>query len=124
MTVFDLNTMQPQAINELYSRTIATGQNLSVARLQVRKGATTQTHKHKHEEVIVLLQGAWTFHFPTGAVTLRPNQVLTIAPGVEHSSEVLEDVVAIDVCTPTREDWINQDDRTLHTDGDQFLWAV
>ena len=45
MTVFDLNKIQPQDINELYTRTIAQGQNLSVARLQVRKGATTQTHK-------------------------------------------------------------------------------
>jgi hypothetical protein len=37
---------------------------------------------------------------------------------MEHSSEVEEDVVAIDVCTTTREDWIRQKDRMLHTDED------
>jgi quercetin dioxygenase-like cupin family protein len=124
MKVFDLNALQPQNVSGLYQRTLAQGQNLSVARLNVRKGAITQPHSHKHEEIIVLLQGSWAFHFPGKDVTLQPNQVLTIAPGVEHSSEVLEDVVAIDVCTPTREDWIRQEDRTLHTDEDQFLWAV
>ena len=124
MQVFDLNAMQPQTVSELYQRTLAQGKNLSVARLSVRKGAITQRHSHKQEEVIVLLQGAWTFHFSNRDVTLHPNQVLAIAPGIEHSSEVLEDVVAIDVCTPTREDWIRQEDLDLHTDEDQFLWAV
>lgn len=124
MNVYDLNRMQPQSVNELYKRTIAQGEKVSVAKLVVRKGATTRRHRHPHEEVIVVLQGSWMFHLPEGDVTLRPNQVLTIAPGVEHASEVLEDVVALDICTPTREDWIKQEDLELHTDGDQFLWAV
>lgn len=124
MKVFDLNRIQPQAVNELYERTIAQGEKLTVARLVVRKGATTKNHKHHHEEVIVLLQGSWVFHFPEGDVTLAADQVLTIPPGVEHSSEVLEDVVALDICTPTREDWIRQEDLSVHTNGDQFLWAV
>lgn len=124
MKVFDLNRIQPQAVNELYERTIAQGEKLTVARLVVRKGATTKNHKHHNEEVIVVLQGSWVFHFPEGDVTLGPNQVLTISPGVEHSSEVLEDVVALDICTPAREDWIRQEDLSVHTNGDQFLWAV
>jgi quercetin dioxygenase-like cupin family protein len=124
MKVFDLNSIQPQAVNELYQRTIAQGEKLTVARLVVRKGATTRTHKHPHEEVVVVLQGKWAFHLPDSDVTLQPNQVLTIPPGVEHSSEVLEDVVALDICTPVREDWIRQEDNWVHTDGDQFLWAV
>ncbi|HSY66676.1 MAG TPA: hypothetical protein VK829_18945 [Terriglobales bacterium] len=55
---------------------------------------------------------------------LRPNQILTITPGLEHSCEVLEDVVAIDVCRPAREDWLSGADRTLHYDPDQSLWGV
>ena len=124
MSVVDFNAAKPQYVSELYRRTIAQGQNLTVAKLEVRKGATTQSHRHQNEEVIVVLKGKWKFHLPTGEIVLGPNQVLTISPGLEHSSEVLDDVVAIDVCTPTREDWIAQEDRILHTDGDQFLWAV
>ena len=124
MKVFDLDKIPPQSINGVYQRTLAHGQNLSVARLSVRKGAVTAPHKHEQEEIILILQGAWKFHLPTGDIILRANQVLTISPGTEHSSEVLEDVIAIDVCTPTREDWATQRDTTLHSDGDQFLWAV
>jgi quercetin dioxygenase-like cupin family protein len=124
MQVYDWNKAAPEPITELYKRSTAQSQNMSVARLEVKKGASTRLHRHKQEEVIIVLKGAWLFHLPTGDVTLRPNQVLTIASGMEHSSEVLDDVVAIDVCTPKREDWITGDDRKLHYDPDEELWAV
>jgi mannose-6-phosphate isomerase-like protein (cupin superfamily) len=107
--------MQPEAITELYRRTVAQGEKMSVARLEVAKGSSTRAHRHENEEVIILLKGCWQFHFTNGEVLLRPNQILTITPGVEHSSEVLEDVVAIDVCSPAREDWLNGADRTFMT---------
>jgi mannose-6-phosphate isomerase-like protein (cupin superfamily) len=124
MRVYDWNLMQPEAVTELYRRTVAQGEKMSVARLEVTKGSSTRSHCHENEEVIILLKGCWRFHFVTGDVMLRPNQMLAITPGVEHSSEVLEDVVAIDVCSPTREDWLTGADHTLHNDPDQCLWGI
>jgi mannose-6-phosphate isomerase-like protein (cupin superfamily) len=124
MHVYDWNVMQPETVTELYRRTVAQGEKMSVARLEVTKGSSTRSHCHENEEVIILLKGCWRFHFVTGDVMLRPNQMLAITPGVEHSSEVLEDVVAIDVCSPTREDWLTGADHTLHNDPDQCLWGV
>ena len=124
MQVHDWNVVSPEPVTDLYRRSVAQGKNISVARLEVAKGATTRQHRHEQEEAIILLRGEWLFHFPNGDVTLRPNQILTISPGIEHSSEVLEDVVAIDVCSPRRDDWILGDDHKLHYDPDQELWAV
>lgn len=124
MRVYDFDQIQPQYLTELYRRQVAQSENMAVARLEADKGSTTRAHRHEHEEVIILLKGSWRFHFPTGEVTLRPNQILTIPSGVEHSSEVLENVVAIDVCTPRRADWLSGEDRVLHDDRDQSLWGV
>jgi quercetin dioxygenase-like cupin family protein len=124
MPVYDLNSMQPDYITREYRRKVATGDNITLARLEVKQGSITRSHRHDHEEVILLLKGSWRFQLPTGTVTLYPNQVLTIPRGVEHSSEVLEDVLAIDVCTPKRKDWISGEDRGLHSDPDDGLWAV
>ena len=124
MKLIDWNKTTPEAVTERYKRITVQSENMSVARLEVKKGASTRLHKHQQEEIIIVLQGAWLFHLPGEDVVLRPNQMLTIAAGVEHSSEVLEDVVAIDVCTPKREDWINGRDRNLHYDPEQELWAV
>ena len=74
--------------------------------------------------MILVLKGSWRFHLPSGDVTLGVNQMLWIPPGVEHSSEALEDTVALDICAPTRPDWLNGADRSLHYDPDQSLWAV
>ncbi len=125
MSVHDWNVTEPEYLSSNYRRKVATGEKLSMARLEVRKGSVTRPHRHAHEEMIIVLKGSWLFHTPEGDVLLGPNQVLTIKPGREHSSEVLEDVVAIDVCSPAREDWLSGSDRPLHEeDPDQWLWAV
>jgi quercetin dioxygenase-like cupin family protein len=124
MGFYDWDKMRPEEISEMYRRKIALGENLTVARVEVNGGAVTQTHHHQNEEVIIVLKGAWRFHLPTGDVTLRENQMLAIPSGVEHSSEALEDTVALDICTPRRVDWITGEDRFLHQDPDQYLWAV
>jgi len=124
MAVYDLDKMRPDYLTRRYRRRVATGESLTLARVDAKQGSITQTHRHDHEEVILVLKGSWRFHLPTGSVTLYRNQVLTIPPGVEHSSEVLEDVVAVDVCTPQRKDWINVEDSRLHIEADESLWAV
>lgn len=124
MGFYDWDKMRPEEISELYKRKVALGENLVVARVEVTGGAVTQMHRHEHEEVVIVLKGAWRFHLPTGDVTLCENQMLAIPPGVEHSSEALEDTLALDICTPMRVDWITGEDRFLHQDPDQFLWAV
>jgi quercetin dioxygenase-like cupin family protein len=124
MALYDLNKMRPDYLSREYRRQVATGDSLTLARLEAKQGSVTHSHRHDHEEVILLLKGSWRFQLPTGTVTLYPNQVLTIPRGVEHSSEVLEDVVAIDVCTPQRKDWISGEDRGLHSELNENLWAV
>ncbi len=121
---YDWDTIKADQITNIYSRKVAVGDNVTVARLEAKRGATTRMHSHDNEEVIVVLKGKWRFLLPSGDITLGPNQMLTIPPGVPHGSEVLEDAVAIDVCSPARRDWLSGEDRFLHSDPEQFLWAV
>jgi quercetin dioxygenase-like cupin family protein len=124
MGFYDWEQIEDDRVSELYKRKVAIGENLAVARVEVKQGAVTQPHSHESEEVIMVLKGAWRFHLPTGDVTIKANQMLSIPPGVQHSSEALEDTTALDICTPTRLDWITGENRLLHFDPDEFLWAV
>ena len=124
MKVYDLNNVEDDHVSPAYSRKAVYGESLAVAKLEVHKGEVTQPHSHDTEEIIYLLRGAWLFHLPDGDVLLKDNQMLCIPAGVEHSSEVLEDSVAIDVCAKTRPDWLSGQDRALHSNPEQFLWAV
>lgn len=124
MGFYDWDQMKAEEITELYLRKVAIGERITVARVEVKEGAITHSHRHENEEMILVLKGAWRFYLPNGEVTLSANQMLTIPPGVEHSSEALEDTVALDICAPTRTDWLTGGDQSLHYDPDQSLWAV
>jgi quercetin dioxygenase-like cupin family protein len=124
MGYFDWKDIAIEEISDLYRRKIAVCEQLTVARLEVRQGAVTQPHSHENEEVIILIKGCWRFFLPSGDVTLGPGQMLSIAPGLVHSSEALEDTLAFDICTAARPDWLAGMDRELHQDPEQFLWAV
>lgn len=124
MSLHDFNTMLPEEVTATYLRKAALGENLTVARVEVKAGEITQLHEHAGEEVILVLSGAWRFYLQGSETTLTANQMLCIPAGVEHSSEVLEDTVAIDICAAPRWDWMSGADRVLHQDPNQFLWAV
>ena len=124
MGFYDWDKLKREEVTGLYARRVVRGENMMIAKVEVMEGAVTQAHSHESEEMILVLKGAWRFHLPAGDVLLRANQMLTIPPGVEHSSEAVEDTVALDVCTPTRVDWLTGEDRVLHRHPDDLLWAV
>src|SRR6266700_180698 len=61
MGFYDWDKMRPEEISDLYKRKVALGENLVVARVEVTGGAVTQMHCHEHEEVVIVLKGAWRF---------------------------------------------------------------
>lgn len=124
MDLCDWDQMKAEQITELYQRKVARGESLTVARIEVKEGAITHAHSHENEEMILVLTGSWRFQLPSGEVTLKADQMLCIPRGVEHSSEALEDTVAIDICSASRADWLSGADQSLHSDPDQSLWAV
>jgi mannose-6-phosphate isomerase-like protein (cupin superfamily) len=125
MKLYDWGHIKADQITPLYSRKVAFGDNVTVARLEAKSGAATRIHSHLYEEVIVVLKGKWRFILPSGEVVLEANQMLKIPPGMEHGSESPgRRPVAIDVCSPARLDWLNGDDRVQHYDPEQYLWAV
>ena len=124
MRICDFNSVKAEDVSWRYRRKFAVGQNLSVAMVEVLKGAKTLPHQHPNEEVVLVLRGSWRFCLRGEEVTLGANQMLSIPAGVQHSSLALEDTVAIDICAPSRRDWLTGEDRALHYEPDQDLWAV
>ena len=124
MRFFDMNQLESEEVNPSYFRKAVYGDALAIGRVEVQKGAMTQPHSHDTEEMIYVMHGSWLFHLPDGDVVFEANQMVCIPAGVEHSSEVLEDTVALDICSTVRNDWRTGQDKPLHTNPEQYLWAV
>jgi unsaturated pyranuronate lyase len=95
------------------SRRCVHGQELTVARVLLKKGTVVPEHQHLNEQVTYILEGALQFHLNGEDVVVRAGEVLCIPPHVPHSAVALEDTIDLDVFHPVRQDWVDGTDAYL-----------
>jgi len=104
-----------EQMNPLLSRQTIHGQNITVARIKLRKSALVPLHSHPNEQITMLESGALRFVISGRETILHSGEVLTVPPHAPHLVEALEDSLAVDLFAPVREDWIRGDDAYLRT---------
>jgi quercetin dioxygenase-like cupin family protein len=102
-----------EQITPLFTRQMIHTATMTIARLELRRGASVPEHHHHNEQVTTLEKGRMRFVLDGAEVILNAGESLHIPPNVPHSAEALEDVIAVDVFSPPREDWIRGDDAYL-----------
>lgn len=100
-------------MNPLLARQMIHGENMTVAKIHLAKGAVVPAHSHVNEQITVLLQGKLRFMSDDGDRVIAAGDVLAIPANVRHGVEALEDSVAMDLFCPVRSDWIRGDDAYL-----------
>ena len=113
MQRYDWNRIEKEQMSPVLVRQVIHGENITVARLNLRKGGSVPEHSHHNEQISMIEQG--TVKFVIGGVEqlAKAGQVMRIPPHVPHSAQALEDSVAVDLFSPIREDWIRGDDAYL-----------
>jgi quercetin dioxygenase-like cupin family protein len=105
--------IEPEAMNPLVDRQYLTGVKTMLARLVLKKGAHVPMHRHFHEQISQVVEGALRFVLEEGEVVVHAGEVLAIPPDAPHEVFALEDSVALDIFNPPRQDWIDGDDAYL-----------
>jgi quercetin dioxygenase-like cupin family protein len=95
------------------SRQMVHTEQLTVARLVLKKGAAVPEHRHVNEQFSIIESGALQFTLGERKIVVRGGESLAIGPNEPHAAEALEDTCAIDIFTPPRQDWISGDDAYL-----------
>jgi unsaturated pyranuronate lyase len=113
MKLYQWHTMEQEQLNPNCGRKAIHGNNLTVARLELKKGASVPEHSHINEQVSMVESGALKFSIGGGEQIVRAGDVLVIPPNLPHAAEALEDSVVVDVFSPHREDWLRGDDAYL-----------
>jgi quercetin dioxygenase-like cupin family protein len=102
-----------EQLNPHLGRKVIHGQNVTIARLELRKGGVVPEHSHMNEQVSMVQSGAIKFVSNGAEHIVRAGECLTIPPNVPHRVDVLEDSLVVDIFSPAREDWIRGDDAYL-----------
>ena len=107
------NEVEREQLHPLLDRQFINGQNVTLARILLRKGMLVPQHVHENEQLAYVVEGALKFIMPEEEVIVRSGEVLVIPPNVPHAAEALEDTLDLDIFVHVRIDWVNKQDAYL-----------
>lgn len=113
MQVFDWSRIEREQLNPQLVRRVIHGEKITIARLELAKGAIVPMHSHANEQITMLERGSLRFVISGEERVLQAGEVLEIPPHAPHMVVALEDSTAVDLFSPIREDWIRGDDAYL-----------
>jgi unsaturated pyranuronate lyase len=99
-----------ERMNDATLRRYITGDRVTVARFELKRGGIVPLHSHENEQVSYIVSGALKFLVGGDEILVRGGEVVQIPSWTEHEVHVLEDTIAIDVFSPVRQDWIDKTD--------------
>ncbi|MFY9556896.1 MAG: cupin domain-containing protein [Blastocatellia bacterium] len=113
MELFKWDEMPEEHVHELFTRRFISGDQMTMARIFLKKGCLVPTHNHESEQLTTVFTGALKFLIEGREVVVRGGETLLIPAFVPHSAEALEDTHEVDVFSPVRTDWIEGTDHYL-----------
>jgi quercetin dioxygenase-like cupin family protein len=99
-----------EQITPAISRKFITGDRVTIARFELKRGGVVPMHSHENEQVTFVISGALKFKIEGREVVVRSGEVLQIPGAIPHEVEVVEDTLVVDVFSPVRQDWIDKTD--------------
>ncbi len=94
-------------------RQVIHGDKITIARIRLLKGCVVPEHAHHNEQITTMQEGRLRFRIGGEELILEAGDVLHIPANAPHEVLALEDTIATDVFSPTREDWRTGDDAYL-----------
>ena len=93
-------------INGIEQKTLVYGERTLLGEFLLRKGALVPKHSHPYEQTGYLVSGRMIFTVDDAQFDARPGDSWCIPMNVEHSADVLEDTLVVEVFSPVREDYL------------------
>ncbi|HEY6332875.1 MAG TPA: cupin domain-containing protein [Blastocatellia bacterium] len=115
MKHFKWDEIPSEQLNDKFVRKLAWDGGVMIAWMECKQGCVVPSHSHENEQMTFVVSGRWLFTIDGKTLEVGPNEMLYIPPNTVHGAEALEDIIAYDVFTPPREDWIKGEDSYLRT---------
>lgn len=108
MILYNWNEVAVQQLDNGITRQMITAGNMMLAQIFVPKGVSFPAHGISSEQVTIYLKGGAVYQSEQSRIEAREGDILYIPAGVEHSDQVVEDTVVLDVFSPPRADWLKK----------------
>jgi quercetin dioxygenase-like cupin family protein len=102
----ELRAIAPRQVWEGILARSVHGERLTMAVVELAPGAEAREHRHDHEQLGIVLEGAITFRIGGERRELGPGETYVIPSNVPHDAVAGADgCVVIDIFAPVREEW-------------------
>lgn len=108
MKLYNWNEVAVQQLDNGITRQMITAGNMMLAQIFVPKGVSFPAHRISSEQITIYVKGGAVYQSEQSRIEAREGDILHIPAGVQHSDQVLEDTVVLDVFSPPREDWLKK----------------
>jgi quercetin dioxygenase-like cupin family protein len=93
-------------VEGIHQKTLAYGQNTLMTEFVLYANSKLPRHSHPHEQTGYLVSGRIRLFIDQDVFDCQPGDSWCIPGGVEHSADIIEDALAIEVFYPVREDYL------------------
>lgn len=87
-------------------KSLVNGEKTLLAEFQLKKGETLPKHSHPYEQTGYMVSGKLIFHLADESFEAAAGDAWNVPSDVEHSVDILEDSVVVEVFTPARPDYL------------------
>ena len=87
-------------------KTLVYGERTLLAEFLLKKGSIIPQHSHPYEQTGYLVSGHMAFRVGNERYDIQVGDSWCIPMNAEHSAEILEDSVVVEVFSPVREDYL------------------
>jgi len=99
-----------QVLPGIRLKTLAYGDRTLFTQFILEGGSTLPAHSHPHEQTGYLVKGRIRLTIGRETHEAGPGDCWCIPGNVDHSAQILEDSLAIEVFSPVREDYLPEGD--------------
>ena len=95
-----------QLLDGVHMKTLVYGEKTLMSKFKLAKEARVPFHLHPHEQTGIIISGKLRFKIGDEMFEAETGDSWCIPGGIQHSVEVLENSVIIEVFSPVREDYL------------------
>ncbi|MFK5926012.1 MAG: cupin domain-containing protein [Desulfuromusa sp.] len=93
-------------IDKIEIKILVHGNKTLMVEFRMKKGALLPRHSHPHEQTSYLISGSINLTIDNETFNVKPGDSWCIDGDIEHSADILEDTVAVEVFSPVRDDYL------------------
>jgi quercetin dioxygenase-like cupin family protein len=91
-------------------KTLVYGEKTLLAELRLKKGSLLPAHSHPYEQTGYMMEGKLKLKIAEETFEVSPGDSWSIPSNAEHSADILEDTVVVEIFSPVREDYLPHND--------------